>query len=73
MFLMFLTRISNFVQIRQFSIRSINLFFMHNFRPQKLELNHLIHDITIDVLFFFKFYKHTKYNKNRQSIQRLDF
>ena len=55
MFLMFLTRISNFVQIRQFSIRSINLFFMHNFRPQKLELNHLIDDITIDVLFFFNF------------------
>ena len=46
---------------------------MHNFRPQKLELNHLIDDITIDVLFFFKFYKRTKYNKNRQSIQRLDF
>ena len=55
MFLMFLTRISNFVQIRQFSIRSINLFFMHNFRPQKLELNHLIDDITIDVLFFKNF------------------
>ena len=65
MFLMFLTRISNFVQIRQFSIRSINLFFMHNFRPQKLELNHLIDDITIDVLFFLNF-------TNIQNIIRTD-
>ena len=65
MFLMFLTRISNFVQIRQFSIRSINLFFMHNFKPQKLELNHLIDDITIDVLFFLNF-------TNIQNIIRTD-
>ena len=65
MFLMFLTRISNFVQIRQFSIRSINLFFMHNFRPQKLELNHLIDDITINVLFFLNF-------TNIQNIIRTD-
>ena len=33
-----------------FTIRFINLFFMYNFRLQKLEIKHLIDDIVIDHL-----------------------
>ena len=34
-----------------FTIRSINLFFIHNLRLYKLEIKYLIDDMTIDFLF----------------------
>ena len=33
-----------------FTIQSINLFFMHNFRLQKFKFKHVIDDIVIDFL-----------------------
>ena len=33
-----------------FTIQLINLFFVHNFRPKKLEIKYLIDNIAIDFL-----------------------
>ena len=38
-----------------FTIQSINLFSMHNFRYKNLKFKHLIDDIAIDFLFFGNF------------------
>ena len=38
-----------------FTIRSINLFFIHNLRLYKLEIKYLIDDMAIDFLFSWNF------------------
>ena len=47
-----------------YTIQFINLFFMHNFKLQNFKFKHLIDDIAIDLLIFWKFCKHGRY-KNK--------
>ena len=55
MFFMFLKHMSNFMPINRmlFTIRSINIFFMSNFRLKNLKFKHLIDDIIINFLSYF--------------------
>ena len=50
-----------------FTIWSINLFFIHNFRSQKLEILTFVWWNSNWSLIFLKFCKHEWYNKNMQS------
>ena len=47
--------LNTYVNWMLFTIWFINLFFIHNFKLQKLKFKHLIDNITIDLLFFWNF------------------
>ena len=54
-FLIFNTYIKLRVNQTLLAIRSMNLFFMYNFKLKNLKFKHLIDDITINFLFFWNF------------------
>ena len=47
-----------------FNIKSINLFFIHNFRLQNLKFKYLIDDIVTDIWFYGNFASMKDIRKN---------